>query len=146
MAKDRWHKEDALRPLTKEGEQQAARMFSLLRGWIEVEAIWTSPWVRARHTAEIASEIWKRPLREVEWLAGSSMTADLQRRLLPRDGSVALVGHEPDLGTLVGVLIGGRPVPLRKSGVALLEGDPLLEMELQALLAPKLVIGLAEGR
>ena len=35
-----------------------------------------------------------------------------------------LVGHEPDLGELIGVLCGGPALPLKKAGLALLEGQP----------------------
>lgn len=142
----KWHLEDADRPLTKEGAAQAMRAFRTLRGWVAADEVWTSPWTRARQTAELAAECWRLPLREVDWLAGEAMSADRRIRLLPHDIDVALVGHEPDLGMLIGALAGGRPVPLKKGGVALLEGEPApAGMQLRLLLTPKLVLGLADS-
>ena len=144
--KDKWHQDDSQRPLTKEGIEQVARSFKLVRRWIEAEEIWTSPWTRARQTAELAAEAWKLPLREVDWLAGEAMAADQRVRLLPKDSAVALVGHEPDLGLLAAALIGGNALPLKKAGIAILEGEPTLRgMSLNLLLTPKLVLGLADG-
>ncbi len=143
MSREKWPKDDPLRPLTKEGAQQAERMFASLGGLVRPQEIWTSPWKRARQTAAIAAEIWKLPLREVAWLAGGSMPAIQRRHHLPRDRDLAIVGHEPDLGELIGVLLAGEAVPLKKAGVALLEGDPVLQMTLQLLLTPKLVLALS---
>lgn len=142
VARERWRKDDHLRPLTPAGERQLEAVCRRLKPWVEVEEVWTSPWVRARQTGVVASTIWKVPLREVAWLAGEAMAAIERRRHLPRDRNIAIVGHEPDLGTLVGLLVGGPPLPLRKAGIALLEGDPLETMTLRALLPPKLVLGL----
>ncbi len=142
-AREEWHKDDHLRPLTKEGVSQAKLMFAEIKAWAEVEEIWTSPWTRARETASLASEKWKVPLREVDWLAGGAMSAQDRRWQLPRKRDLALVGHEPDLGELIGELCGGTTVTMRKCGAALLEGDPATGMELQFLLTPKLVAGLS---
>ena len=142
VARERWRKDDYLRPLTPAGERQLETVCAVLKPWVDVEEVWTSPWVRARQTGVVASTIWKVPLREVAWLAGDAMVAGERRRHLPRDRDIAIVGHEPDLGVLIGLLVGGAPIPLRKAGVALLEGDPLETMSLRALLPPKLVAGL----
>jgi phosphohistidine phosphatase len=143
--RDKWHQDDSERPLTKDGIEQAVRTFKLVRKWIEAEEVWTSPWTRARQTAELAADAWKLPLREVEWLAGEAMPAEQRVRLLPRGIDVALVGHEPDLGELAGALTGGNPIVMKKAGFAVLEGDPALRaMRLSLLLSPKLALGLAD--
>jgi phosphohistidine phosphatase SixA len=142
-AREDWHKDDHLRPLTKEGVAQSKLMFASLKDFSEVEEIWTSPWTRARETASIASEKWKVPLREVDWLAGGAMSAQDRRWQLPRKRDIAIVGHEPDLGELVGELCGGTVVNMKKCGAALLDGDPATGMELQFLLTPKLVAALS---
>ena len=143
LAREKWHKDDPLRPLTKDGAKQASEVFACLRGLLKPQEIWTSPWKRARQTASIAAEAWHLPLREVSWLAGGTMPASQRRYHLPRDRDLAIVGHEPDLGELIGLLIGGEAVPLKKAGVALLEGDPVQSMTLQLLLTPKLVLALS---
>src|SRR3954469_13698461 len=95
--KDKWNQDDTERPLTKDGIEQAARAFKAVRRWVEAEEVWTSPWTRARQTAELAADAWKLPRREVPWLAGDAMAREQQLRLLPKDIDVVLVGHEPDL-------------------------------------------------
>jgi phosphohistidine phosphatase len=144
VARDKWHKDDVERPLTKEGAHQAEWVFRLMRHYIGITEIWTSPWVRARQTAEIASDVWNLPLRECDWLAGRALPPRDWIEQLPRNGDIALVAHEPDLGEFLGALGGGRPVPLKKAGVALLEGDTIERLELQGLLNPKLIAALAE--
>jgi phosphohistidine phosphatase SixA len=143
--REKWHQDDTERPLTKDGVEQATRMFKLVRDWVQADEVWTSPWTRARQTAELAAGVWKLPLREVDWLAGEAMPAQNRVRQLPRGIDVALVGHEPDLGAFIGSLIGGNPVPLKKAGIAVLEGEAALgAMQLRLLLTPKMVLGLAE--
>jgi len=145
IARDKWHQDDADRPLTKDGISQAREAFSLLAGCVGISEVWTSPWVRARHTAEIACEIWNLPLREVDWLAGGAVAPETWPTLLPATGDIALVGHEPDLGILLGTLLGGRPMPLKKGGVALLDGADLAHLALQLLVSPKLLGAVAEN-
>ncbi|MBA2481417.1 MAG: histidine phosphatase family protein [Planctomycetes bacterium] len=144
MDRSSWHGEDADRPLTREGEEQAERVCKALKELIRADEIWTSPWVRARHTAEIASAAWKLPLREVAWMAGEAASAQERIDELPSDSDVVLVGHEPDLGLLAGALLGGISLQLKKSGIAVLDGKPALaEMRLVSLLTPKHVLGLS---
>jgi phosphohistidine phosphatase len=144
VAREKWHKDDDERPLTKDGAHQAEWAFKLMRHHVGVTEIWTSPWVRARQTAEIASDVWNLPLRECDWLAGGALQPREWIDQLPRSGDIAIVGHEPDLGEFLGVLCGTRPVPLKKAGIALLEGRTLEQMELQGLLSPKLMAALAD--
>ncbi len=59
---------------------------------------------------------------------------------LPKRSDVVLVGHEPDLGTLIRLLCGAR-VGLKKCGLAVLEGDPEEDgMALLALLPPRFIM------
>jgi phosphohistidine phosphatase SixA len=142
-----WHGEDDRRPLTREGIEQALRIFELVEPWISADEVWTSPWLRARHTAELACSAWQLPLREMPWLAGEALGAGERVRHLPRRTDVVLVGHEPDLGALAGLVTGGNPLPLKKAGMVILEGDPEpAGMTVLALLSPKVVLGLAGKR
>lgn len=134
-----WDGDDADRPLTRSGVAHAGRMVAAIRPFITASEILTSPWTRARQTAEIASGSWTLPLREAPWLAGGAATpAQLAAQLAPRT-DVVLVGHEPDLGELVRFLSGGRVV-LKKCGFAVLDGEPGERgMGIIALLPPRLV-------
>lgn len=139
-----WTGADADRPLTPAGERKAQRVFRLLRPLVKAEAVWTSPWVRARDTAVIASELWCLPLRTQAWLAGGAATPAESLRHLIGAGDVVLVGHQPDLGELAGVLLGAPALALRKAGCAWLRGEPEPGgMALRALLSPKIVLALA---
>jgi phosphohistidine phosphatase len=142
-----WHGEDAARPLTREGAQQVRRCLKALRPVIDGDEIWTSPWLRARQTAEQAAELWERPLAERPWLAGDAAEPQEWLAELRGAGDVVLVGHEPDLGKFIGFLVGGRPMPLKKGGVAVLEGLPRAGgMDLRLFLSPKLLLELIEKK
>lgn len=136
---------DADRPLTPEGEEkfrEAAR--GLARLVERPDALLTSPWLRARQTAEIAAAAWGRlePV-ETEALAGGSFEA--QAAVLdryPKDATVAVVGHEPYVSELLGRLLGSRHeerLTFKKGGVALVElPDRLAEGgTLELFLPPK---------
>lgn len=142
--RDRWTGDDALRPLTKAGVEHARRVIDLLNAWVVATEIWTSPYLRARQTAEIAAGEWKLPMREKAWLAAEAVDAPTMAAKLTARHDLVLVGHEPDLGVLAGWLTGGNPIPLKKAGLCHLVGEPTpAGMELHALLQPKLVLGLA---
>lgn len=146
-AEDReaWEGEDADRPLTRKGVAQVERLLRSLRPALPATEVWTSPLLRARQTAELASAAWKLPLVEQAWLAPGAEVAAWAGRLDPRV-DVLLVGHEPELGQAIALLTGGAAVPLRKAGIAVLKGDPLPgSMRLELLLAPKAALAIADG-
>ena len=142
MERDDWRGDDADRPLTKDGLRQATRVLRGGRALIKAGEIWTSPWLRARQTAELASGLWKLPLREMDWLAGEACpAADRASRLQPST-DVVLVGHEPDLSDLARFLCGAQ-IEFKKCGLAVLEGQPRRgTMKLLLLLAPKQALAL----
>lgn len=148
LAADRadWHGSDEDRPLTRDGAKRLTRILKATRRLVDAEEILTSPWLRARATAEIASEVWRLPLREAAWLAGGASNpreALAHVRLL---GDAVLVGHEPDLGELAGFLIGVGALALKKSGIAILRGEPGEgTMRVEALLSPATVEALVDG-
>lgn len=144
--RDAWTGNDEDRPLTKAGSQIARSSFKAARrlGHKGTE-IWTSPWSRARATAELLSAIWELPLREVPWLAGGAMTAKDRAERLHASPVPVLVGHEPDLGELIGFLVGAQALPLAKAGMAILAGEPeQAGMNLRCLISPKTVAALSE--
>ena len=123
---ERWP-DDGLRPLTKAGEDRfraAAR--GLARIVPSVDVVLSSPYVRAWRTAEILHEEagWPPPER-CEELEAWREPADALG-LVRRDGSVAVVGHEPFLSGLVELLLGAKLAIDFKKGGALLVEDGVL--------------------
>ncbi len=146
-------KDDALRPLTEEGEERTRRAFRGLARLLDGPyRVVTSPHVRAVRTAELLGAVLGAgtPGR-VPGLAPGGEPGRLLRWLEGREDEegLALVGHEPLLGALGSLLLAGpavgergpsRPfLQLRKAGACLLEtGDPPRagEARLAWLLAP----------
>ncbi len=104
---------DFERPLTPKGERKLwkiAQSFEALE--LSFDWILSSPYVRARQTAEIVAEtmdLGKRvELSELLAPAGSSkkLIEMINRREPPPD-NVLLVGHEPYLSDLISLLISG---------------------------------------
>jgi len=123
--------DDRERPLTKGGRRDFARLAARLPSWIEPPTVvLSSGWARAWDTAAIlANETgWPHAVREtaLETEGGDAAVDSILTMLRSRDQqtSVALVGHEPVLGELVGRLLGGHAmVAFRKGAVALLDID-----------------------
>jgi phosphohistidine phosphatase len=124
-AEDRmlWRGEDAARPLTGAGEKELRREAKSLRAMdLAPDLIVTSPFARARRTAEIVADELGRGGRLVEdaRLAPGFDVRRLQQ-LLAAHGpaeSVMVVGHEPDLSGTVAELIGGGDIVMKKGGLA----------------------------
>ena len=126
----RWP-DDTLRPLAAGGRRDFARLASRLPSWIEPpQAVLSSGWVRAWDTASILCNEtgWPHAVREpaLETEGGEAAVDTILSVLRSREAqaSVAIVGHEPVLGELVGRLLGGALVAFRKGAVALLDMDP----------------------
>ena len=121
---------DAERQLTAKGQRQAARVGTALRVLGGIPAVvLTSPLPRARQTAELAVEAMtdkrrRPPIRILDRLAPGACAGDVLAAIPTDPPSVMLVGHQPTLGALVGVLIGGlqaAPIDLSTASVACLE-------------------------
>lgn len=142
-----WEGDDRLRPLTEEGIVRTQEVLDRLRPAFRVDAIWTSPWTRARQTAEIAGRLWRRSPEDHAVLAGDAAMSEAVVGALAADAPerLMLVGHEPSLGELVGHLLGTPPLPLKKAGLAWLEGRARAGgMRLKALVPPGLVLDIGE--
>jgi phosphohistidine phosphatase len=146
-------RDDRLRPLTAQGKKEMRKAIAGLATLVKpIHVFATSPLTRALQSAEIvaseydldpveveALEPGRDPEETVQWLKGARP-----------DQTVAVVGHEPHLGTLIGFLVTGKRasfVVLKKSGVAILDlshpprpGSGVLE----SLLAPRVLRRLAE--
>jgi len=135
----------SLTPAGREKMEQAARGMAALG--LKFDVILTSPYVRARETAEMVAEVLGlgKRLEVCDALAPGGSRQDLLKRL--KEGSaksqVVVVGHEPDLSELIGELIAADPntaIDLKKGSLACLaldRPDRPATARLEWLLTPK---------
>jgi len=121
------YSDDSQRPLTDQGRDQARRVTQgLKRLKLPVDAIYTSPYVRAAQTAEEAAAILggKVIVKHLDALRAEvePRETSLALRALPDHGHVLLIGHEPHLSGWLAELTGARCV-MKKAGVACVEVD-----------------------
>jgi phosphohistidine phosphatase len=139
--------DDTKRPLVERG---IARFKEVADGlvWLDValDEIFTSPLVRAKQTAELLSAGLpaRPPVRVFDALAPGHSATDVLHQLAheTRKRRVALVGHEPGLGELIGHLIGTKAsVPMKKGGVCRIDVESLTARPgaLVWLLTPKIL-------
>jgi len=120
------------RPLTKEG---ISKMKEVAKGMAKIlprlDAVISSPLVRARHTAELAVDAlpFDGSIEISEQLLPGSLLQDLYQMLSRFNAgqNILLVGHEPDLGLLVSALLGakGSVIEFKKGGLCCVEVDKL---------------------
>jgi phosphohistidine phosphatase len=137
---------DADRTLTEDGHRRAREVgkgLSALEPGISL--VLTSPYVRARQTAEAAARALRlgeqirvtralEPDADPDEVLGEVREAGVE--------SVLLVGHEPHMGALLGRLVSGRrglAIPMKKAAVARVSWDGSGAGELRALLPPKVL-------
>ncbi|MFB6276530.1 MAG: phosphohistidine phosphatase SixA [Halothece sp.] len=147
------YQKDEERPLTEKGQKKTTKVAKQIdEVGITFDIILTSPLVRATQTAEILQEVGlSKTLESFPPLApGGDIQAWLdwwnnwQQETNPNEGSVALVGHEPDLGNWAELLVWGNiqeKLVVKKAGIIGLncpENDsPLGNSELFLLTPPK---------
>jgi phosphohistidine phosphatase len=145
---ERWHGDDAERPLSDKGRRQAERIGKLLDHVDEAPDLFiTSPKVRARQTAEIvADELDARVVVDPR-LGGGLDLSTLSEVLLAHAGGErpCVVGHDPDFSELLGELLGIPLLPMRKGAIARVDvgGRNLVagRGQLRWLLPPEVVGG-----
>jgi phosphohistidine phosphatase len=121
-------KDDAARVLTPEGQAKMQKAANGLNQQIEIiHYLVSSPLVRAQQTADIVASAFPSAIRETLSLLapGGSFHGilDYLQQYQTTD-TVALVGHEADLGELGAWLLSGQRghwLPLKKGSVYLLE-------------------------
>ena len=138
---------DAERPLTTEGRrrmEQAAQ--GLVRVIASIDLLASSPLERALQTATIIGEAHgKLPVEVASVLSGDGDLDGIVRWLNEHHdaATIALVGHEPDLSSLISYLLSGTgstAVAMKKGAACLLEFDDSVEpgkAVLRWFLAPK---------
>lgn len=138
---------DADRALTAAGRQRTAAVLErLLQLDLHCELLLSSPLLRARQTAELAVAAGLAP--QLQLADGLAPGGDPWPLLHWPVGvrRLALVGHEPDLGSLAAALIGAPPsaLVLKKAGIALLQISAALprpQGRLRLLLGPAQLLG-----
>jgi len=113
--------DDTKRPLTRRGIDRMRRAVDGLQAiGVAPEVVATSPLLRAEHTARLLVDGLGGGPQLVVMTAlapGHSPEAVTDAvAALPTASSVALVGHEPDLGLLAAWLLGTREAPVFKKG------------------------------
>ncbi len=142
-----WMGMDFERPLTEDGKERMLREADFIAQLdLGLDAILTSPLVRAYQTAEIVAE----RLNMLDLLTvderlepgfGSSDLAEIMEGY-PDADEIMLVGHEPDFSETISYLIGGGNIVCKKGSLArvdLIDAGPLAG-ELVWLIPPKALI------
>lgn len=127
-------RQDAKRPLTSEGRQKLLPIAAALEILeVSFDAVLSSPYVRARQTAELI-------VRQMNCATRLQFTEHLQpggsflsllkaiHQIKPTPGSVLLVGHEPDLSLVASRLISGSAnagFELKKAGLIAIRAGSL---------------------
>ncbi len=125
---------DAERPLTPKGERKLWRITEAMSALeLSFSLILSSPYTRARQTAEIVAEAFdaRKKLQFSDTLTPSGSgkkLVELLSSLKPSPESVLLVGHEPYLSELISLLVSGDSsvsVLMKKGGLCKLSAESL---------------------
>lgn len=118
IAEDRqvWFGPERQRPLTAKGRKRTRAVVVELKHLklLKLDAIWTSPLVRAKQTAEIVREIYDVPVVEVKELATGATVEDLIGVLRKHEPPkrLMLVGTNPIWATCTPNWLGSK-IPSR---------------------------------
>ena len=128
------YEDDSARPLTPKGKRQLRQTAAAMKKMgLRFDLIRSSPYLRAKQTAEIVAESlkMKKQLKFSDALAPDGSPKDLLRELnasKPAPENVLLVGHEPYLSRLISLLTtGGMDLMMdfKKGGLCKLETEQL---------------------
>ena len=115
-----WTGDDAERPLSDRGKDQARRLGKLLaeRGVVP-DTIVSSPKVRARQTANLVADALGVGVANDERLA-EMFDLDALAGIMAGVGGTSLmvVGHDPDFSDMLATLVGAAELPMRKGALA----------------------------
>jgi phosphohistidine phosphatase len=149
------YEDDSQRPLTDAGRKKMKKIAKgLSELGVELDAIVTSPYVRARDTAILLAKEFemKDKVALSDSLIPPGNFENLVNEIREKHDvtNLALVGHEPMLSSLISWLTTGNTamkIVLKKGGVAYLSTDNLFEegrATLQWLLTPALMVELSK--
>jgi len=144
------YEDDSLRPLTEKGCNKTKKIASALKGLdIKPNMIVSSPYVRAKQTAEILAKAlkYKQEPAFSDMLApvgnADNIIGEINEKY--HVDELILVGHEPCFSKLIGTLIAGNPdlaINIKKGAVCCLSTDDLRterKAVLEWLLTPKML-------
>ena len=143
------YEDDSLRPLTDKGREKMRRIASALKELgVQPDLIVSSPYVRASQTAGLLAKAlkYKEELAYSDFLVPGAMPDDMIGEINEKFSvdELMLVGHEPNLSSLVSVLLAGNAdlsISLKKGGVCCLSVDDLhydRKATLEWLVTPKI--------
>jgi len=119
---------DSQRALSEEGRKKmkdAAAGFAELD--LKIDAIYSSPLVRAVQTAEILAKAisYGGKIETMQELSpGNSPEAVCERvRSLKKPENIVLSGHEPNCSDLAGYLLNGAQIEFKKGAICLIETE-----------------------
>ena len=121
---------DQDRPLTAPGRRRMRQVAAGLGHLLpRPRAIFTSPLLRARQTADLVARAWGGPRPKVIPALATGDRRGIRRALavFEDEDTIVLVGHEDWLSRFTARLLGagsGRGLRYRKGGVALIESEP----------------------
>lgn len=148
------YEDDSLRPLTENGCDKAKKIASALKGLgVKPDIIVSSPYVRAKQTAEILAKKlkYKEELAFSDTLTPMGSADSIIGEIVEKYSvdELVLVGHEPCFSKLIGTLTAGNPglaVNVRKGSVCCLSADDLRKERkavLEWFLTPKILSSLS---
>lgn len=142
--REEWNGRDFDRPLTREGQDRMEREAkSIARLDLSLDAILSSPLVRAKQTAEIVASALKMRVMEDARL-GPEFDARLLAEMLREHAgakSLMIVGHEPNFSETISDVVGGGRIDLKKGGLAYVDLDGDRSGQLVWLIPPKVLAG-----
>jgi phosphohistidine phosphatase len=139
---------DADRALTPEGLRRAE---AVARGLATLESgiarVATSPYRRARQTAQAAAYALgiSGEIAQSHALEPERDPEEILLEITREEGDILLVGHQPHLGALLGMLIAGRgaEIPMKKASIARVTIEGRWSGTLRAYLPPRILEALA---
>jgi phosphohistidine phosphatase len=149
------YEDDSQRPLTDKGRKKMRQIAKGLRTLgVGFDLILSSPYVRAKETAEILADVFKMK-KNIEFSENLIPMGDPDLLIAEMNekynvNSIALVGHEPHLTALISLLVSenaGVDMTLKKGGVCNLSADDLhhsRKATLEWLLTPGILVEIGE--
>jgi phosphohistidine phosphatase len=146
--------DDSQRPLTEKGRGKMQKITSALKRLdVQPDLIVSSPYVRARQTAEILAKglRYKKALVFSDTIVPMGKSDEIIAEINEKYhvDELVLVGHEPCFSMFIGTLTAGNPdltINLKNGGVCCLSVDDLhtdRRAVMEWLLSPKILIKLS---
>ncbi len=150
------YEDDSQRPLTDKGKKKMRQIAKGLRALgVDFDLVLSSPYLRAKETAEILADVFKV---KADVVFSDNLVPSGDPDLLISEmnekynaHSVALIGHEPQLTALVGLLVSENAIvdmSLKKGGVCRLSADDLhhtRKATLEWLITPGILVEIGEN-